>query len=200
MQNFAIMKSRFNIKVRLIFLPLILFAFITIDTNAQMCTPPPNAPTAIGSGAADAAQKAPNPCDANDSDKKNSDGQDDNGSNNSHGPQGPADDLSNNGDPTWPIDVTVPGDPNEMISPDGYDSAHWVSVKDNMGFTVLFENDPKIATAPAHDVYIYCPINEHQDMSTFRLGDFGFNEDVFSVPTNTSYYTKRLDLRDSLGV
>ena len=140
------------------------------------------------------------PCDANNDYKKNSDGADDNGSNNSHGPQNPANDFNNNGDPTWPIDVTVPGDPNEMISPDGFDTTHWVSVKDNMGFTVLFENDPKIATAPAHNVYIYYPVNEHQDMSTFRLGDFGFNEDVFTVPINTSYYTKRLDLRDSLGL
>ena len=91
-------------------------------------------------------------------------------------------------------------DPNLITSPVGYDTARWVSVNDNMAFTVYFENDPKLATAPAHNVYIYYPFNAKQDPRTFRLGSFGFNGMFFNVPPNLNYYQTRLDLRDSLGL
>ena len=41
----------------------------------------------------------------------------------------------------------ISADPNEIIGPMGYDSIHWVSVKDVLNYTILFENDPEYATA-----------------------------------------------------
>jgi len=98
------------------------------------------------------------------------------------------------------MDVVVPSDPNEIISPEGYDSARWVSILDNMPFTILYENDPKLATAPANDVTIYYPISVNQDISSFRLGSFGFNDTVFTIPPGRAYYYTRLDLVAQRGI
>lgn len=99
------------------------------------------------------------------------------------------------------IQVVVPKDPNEIIGPKGYDSLFkWVSVKDNLPYKILFENDPDFATAPAQKVIIYMPIHPKLNPNSLRIGDFGFGSFTFTVPPNTAVYTKRLDVRDSLGV
>lgn len=99
------------------------------------------------------------------------------------------------------IVVIAPRDPNEIIGPKGYDSTiKWVSVKDNLPYKILFENDPAFATAPAQKVIIYMPIHPNLNPYALRIGDFGFGKFLFSVPPNTSAYTQRLDVKDSLGV
>lgn len=90
-------------------------------------------------------------------------------------------------------------DPNAIIGPAGQPDVHWVSVKDRMPYTILYENAP-VATAPAKYVRITTPIEPKQDAGSFLLGDFGFNSTTFSIPPNTSSYYNRLDVRDSLGL
>ncbi|MBD2700497.1 hypothetical protein IC229_07615 [Spirosoma sp. BT702] len=109
--------------------------------------------------------------------------------------------CSNNPKPTISIPVVRASDPNEIIGRTGYDSLiRWVSVKQNLEYKVLFENDPDFATAPAQNVTIYVPIHEKFNPSSLRISDFGFGSFNFSVPPNTSVYTNRLDVRDSLGI
>ncbi len=91
-------------------------------------------------------------------------------------------------------------DPNDITGPLGYDTAQWMSVNDQFGYQIRFENDPEFATAPAQIVRINCPIDEHMNLASVRLGDFGFGSFNFQVPPNTSFYTDRLDVRDSLNV
>jgi hypothetical protein len=99
------------------------------------------------------------------------------------------------------IPVIRAADPNEIIGPAGYDSIKkWVSSKANMAFKILFENDPEFATAPAQRVTIYMPIPEKLNPNALRISDFGFGSFNFVVPANTTIYSKRLDVRDSLGV
>ena len=99
------------------------------------------------------------------------------------------------------IPVVYPKDPNEIIGPVGYDTVRkWVSIKATMPFKILFENDPEFATAPAQRVSVYLPIPEKLNPNSLRLSDFGFGSFSFAVPTNTTAYSKRLDVRDSLGV
>lgn len=69
-----------------------------------------------------------------------------------------------------------------------------------MFYTNRFENDPELSTAPAQVVSIRQTLDTDLDPRTFRLGSFGFGEYVFNVPENTSYYSDRLDLTDSLGI
>lgn len=95
--------------------------------------------------------------------------------------------------------VVAPIDPNEIIGPDGVPGKRWVSVKDRMPYTILFENDTA-ATAPAKFIRVTSPIEAKQDASTFQLGSFGFNEQTFDIPAGTASYYTRLDCRDSLGI
>lgn len=96
-------------------------------------------------------------------------------------------------------EVVFEHDPNEIIGPDGTGDKKWVSVADRLPYTVLFEN-AKEATAPAKVAKIYYPIDAKQDINTFQLGSFGFNNLTFDVPANTNAYYQRLDARDSLNL
>jgi hypothetical protein len=92
-------------------------------------------------------------------------------------------------------------DPNEIKGPIGFDdSLRYVNATDKMNYTIDFENDPEFAMAPATRVRITYDVPATQRISSFRLSDFGFGDFVFTVPSNTSSYSKRLDVSDSLGV
>ncbi|NUQ24311.1 MAG: T9SS type A sorting domain-containing protein [Saprospiraceae bacterium] len=92
-------------------------------------------------------------------------------------------------------------DPNDIIGPLGYDTtARWVSKFDSLVYTVNFENDSTIATAPAQRVTVRVPLHENVNPFSLRLGDFGFAGLNFQVPENTLNYTKVLDVLGSLGV
>ncbi len=91
-------------------------------------------------------------------------------------------------------------DPNEIIGPVGYGEPRYVSSSLKMPYTILFENDPVLAVAPAQKVVITHQFDPHINRSSLKLGDFGFSNMIFSVPQNTASYSTRLDLRDSLGI
>lgn len=114
------------------------------------------------------------------------------------------DDDDDGGDDDDGDDIDIPVvhafDPNDITGPVGYDSLRWVSHKTVMGYTVRFENDPNFATAPAQKVTINHPIDDEMNMFSFRVGEFGFGNFIFSVPPNSAFYNKRLDVVDSLGV
>ncbi|MBO4656139.1 MAG: hypothetical protein J5644_11395, partial [Bacteroidales bacterium] len=92
-------------------------------------------------------------------------------------------------------------DPNEIKGPDGYsEEKHFVNNTNKMNYTIDFENDPDFAMAPASRVTITYDVPAQQNIRTFRLADFGFGNFVFTVPSNVSAYSQRLDVSDSLGV
>lgn len=97
------------------------------------------------------------------------------------------------------VEAITSQDPNAIIGPDGQPDKKWVSVKDRLPYTILFENS-KAASAPAKFVRITSPIEPKEDAGTFQLNNFGFNNQTFSVPSGTSSYYQRLDCRDSLGL
>jgi len=92
-------------------------------------------------------------------------------------------------------------DPNEIKGPNGYsEESRFVSVSNKMNYTIMFENDPEFAMAPASRVKITYDVPEQQRIASFRLSDFGFGDFIFTVPSNASSYSQRLDVSDSLGV
>ncbi|GAB4152235.1 MAG: hypothetical protein Fur0021_16770 [Candidatus Promineifilaceae bacterium] len=109
----------------------------------------------------------------------------------------PPDDDDDDGDD---VPVIVPRDPNDIIGPIGYGDANWISADSLLGYTIRFENDPELATAPAQMVYITQTLDLDLDARSFRLGAFGWGPYVFEVPPNRSFYTSRLDLVDDLGL
>ncbi len=98
------------------------------------------------------------------------------------------------------IPVRRASDPNELDGSPGYATGHWISLKDKLQFTVHFENDPKFATAPATNVFITVPVHAGINPATLNLGPFGFGHYLFQPPINSSAYSDRLDLTDSLGI
>ena len=100
------------------------------------------------------------------------------------------------------ISIPVIGsyDPNEIIAPAGYGPDKYVSVNATLPYTILFENDPKFASAPAQRVTIEHKFDADLNPFSFRLGSFGFGKYFFEVPNNSSYHSRRLDLRDSMGI
>ncbi|MCP4110164.1 MAG: fibronectin type III domain-containing protein [Desulfobacteraceae bacterium] len=91
-------------------------------------------------------------------------------------------------------------DPNEIIGTSGYNQEKWISKNQTLPYTILFENDPELATAPAQVVSIRQTLDSDLDPRTFRLGTFGFGDHIFNIPENTAFYSNRLDLTDSLGI
>lgn len=96
--------------------------------------------------------------------------------------------------------VKVSCDPNDIVGPDGYSDEQWVGLEETLPYTIRFENDPELASAPAQVVSIRHPLDPAVDLRTFRLGRFGFGPLSFDPPANASYYTTRVDATDSLGV
>lgn len=90
-------------------------------------------------------------------------------------------------------------DPNELYGPIGVNTPHWVARKNSASYSILFQNND-YATAPAKLVRVNYPIDPKQDLNNFSLGSFGFNNQVFTIPSNTPSYYQRLDVRDSLGL
>ena len=92
-------------------------------------------------------------------------------------------------------------DPNEIKGPNGYsEEMRFVNNSDKMSYTIEFENDPDFAMAPASRVKITYDVPAQQRIASFRLADFGFGSFIFTVPSNLSSYSQRLDVSDSLGV
>ena len=96
--------------------------------------------------------------------------------------------------------VIAPMDPNDIQGPPGYGLEQWVAVSDPLRYTIRFENDAAVATAPAREVRIVQNLDPALDPRAFRVGSFGFGDLVFNVPDNRAFYTTRLDLRETRGI
>ncbi len=109
-------------------------------------------------------------------------------------------DTLNLSPPTVSIPIIRSYDPNEIIGPRGYGLDKWVAGNANLAYTIMFENDPKFASAAAQRVVIEHQLDSDLNPASFRLGSFGFGKYFFEVPKDASFYTRRLDFRDSLGI
>ena len=74
-------------------------------------------------------------------------------------------------------------DPNDILGPDGFGDERWVSKSQTLGYTIRFENDRDLATAPAQQVTITQQLDDDLDFRRFRLGEIAFGllelEDFF---------------------
>lgn len=96
-------------------------------------------------------------------------------------------------------------DPNEIVGPTGFqrsslDSTRWISASQRLAYTIYFENDPLLASAPAQRVEIRMPIPPLMNASSLAIGGFGFNNREFAVEGTHSSYQQRLDLRATAGL
>ena len=96
-------------------------------------------------------------------------------------------------------------DPNEIVGPAGFqrsdiDTTRWLSPNQRLNYTIYFENDPTLASAPAQRVEIRMPIASLMNTSSVSIGSFGFNNQTFTVEGSHSSYQQRLDLRSTIGL
>ncbi|MDQ6756302.1 MAG: DUF6531 domain-containing protein [Bacteroidota bacterium] len=99
----------------------------------------------------------------------------------------------------WLMELITNHDPNLITGPAGVGNNKWVSINDRLPYQIQFEND-STATAPVKVVKVIYPIDPKQDINTFQLGSFGFNNLTFNTPDGANSYYQRLDARDSLGL
>ena len=96
------------------------------------------------------------------------------------------------------IPIIVPRDPNDIVGPQGFGDEHWISSQNPLSYTIHYENQAT-ATAPAQQVTITQTLDSDLNLSSFRLGDFGWGDFYVTVPDNSSFYINRLDLRATKG-
>jgi hypothetical protein len=95
--------------------------------------------------------------------------------------------------------VVEPCDPNEIRGPWGYGDEQFIAQSERVNYTILFENEPEFASAPAQGVRIEVPISENANPLSVRLGSFGFADYIFEVPSNQASYNQRIDLSQEEG-
>jgi len=86
-------------------------------------------------------------------------------------------------------------DPNDKIGPAGSGplGENLIEVDEELFYTILFENDPVFASAPAQRVTIIDVLDENLDMSSFELIGFGFGDTRIEAPAGLQAYETRLD-------
>lgn len=84
-------------------------------------------------------------------------------------------------------------DPNELIAPAGFGSQSWVTPRQDLLYTINFENDPDKATAPAQEVFITIQLDADLDWSTFEIGDLFFGSTVIEVPAGLQSFATSVD-------
>ena len=89
-------------------------------------------------------------------------------------------------------------DPNDILGPAGYGDGNFIHPLLVMEFKIRFENQPN-ATAAAQRVTINCPINNNLDLSSFRLGSFGFGEFLLDTKFNSYFYQQLVDVQEQTG-
>ena len=86
-------------------------------------------------------------------------------------------------------------DPNDIVGPNGFGDAGWVTLDNELPYTVRFENDPdRGATAPAVFVTITHQLDSDLDWDTFELGNFGFNNLNVDVPEGRQNYSTQVQV------
>lgn len=92
-----------------------------------------------------------------------------------------------------------PKDPNDIAGNEGYGTERWVSVNDELDYTVRFENDPIFATSSAASVLVTVPIDDDVDPFSFRLNSMGFGNKIIEIPEEMAFYQKRHDYSADIG-
>lgn len=95
--------------------------------------------------------------------------------------------------------VTRPSDPNDIVGPDAYGDERWIKAADPLAYMIRFENQAS-ATAPAQVVTITQTLDADLDARSFRITGFGFADVQVQPGESRSFYSGRLDLRETQGI
>jgi len=90
-------------------------------------------------------------------------------------------------------------DPNDKLATEGATDLHLVQNGSRLEYTVLFENDPDNATAPARKVYVRDVMDSNLDLGTFQLHSFTLAGYTYQLPEGRDSFNDNviLDLGDA---
>ncbi|MCR4574539.1 MAG: hypothetical protein K5787_12305 [Lentisphaeria bacterium] len=90
-------------------------------------------------------------------------------------------------------------DPNDKLATQGATELHFVQDGSRLQYTVLFENDPENATAPARKVYVRDVMDDNLDINTFQLHGFTLAGHAYQLPEGRDSFNGNvvLDLGDA---
>ncbi len=111
---------------------------------------------------------------------------------------GPPDIADCDDEPPYEPEPVSPIDPNDILGPDGFGEQRWLNLKDDLDFTIRFEN-MATAEAPAQEVIIRQQLDDDLDWKTFRVGDFGWASHYFGPSSSRPNYFRRIDLTATEG-
>jgi hypothetical protein len=89
-------------------------------------------------------------------------------------------------------------DPNALVGPRGFGDQNFVAANSTLNYEIDFENEPN-ATAPVQQVVVTQQLDANLDWRTFRLGNFGFSGNTYTVAPNSPYLQQTIDLKDKDG-
>ncbi len=84
-------------------------------------------------------------------------------------------------------------DPNDKLGPGGIGTAGWVSGDGPFAYTILFENDPKLGSAPALQVRVTDHLSDRFDYATFAFTRFAFGDHTIEAPPGVQQFTTAID-------
>ena len=96
------------------------------------------------------------------------------------------------------VPVTAPKDPNDIVGPDGAGEQEFITASGTKAYTIRFENDAS-AGAPAQRIVVTQQLDSDLDFRSFRLDDFGFNNQRFELDGRSGFLSQRLDLTAAHG-
>jgi Ca2+-binding RTX toxin-like protein len=91
-------------------------------------------------------------------------------------------------------------DPNDILGPESFGPENWTATANPLNYSIRFENDATLATAPAATVRIVQKLDDDLDIRSVRLNDFGFGNIVIDLPGDRPFYQNRIDLRETKGI
>ncbi|MDR0874318.1 MAG: T9SS type A sorting domain-containing protein [Prevotellaceae bacterium] len=90
-----------------------------------------------------------------------------------------------------------PEDPNEILGTSGYGTENYIVLRDNLFYTIYFENDAIKATAPAQEIEVinFVDVSKY-DTEYFSFGTFTFrNITIEATPAETTEFSRDVDMR-----
>ncbi len=106
---------------------------------------------------------------------------------------------SGGGPATYNPAVVISKDPNDILGPDGFGDERWTAAPATFNYTIRFENDPQLATAPAQQVTITQQLDSTLDWRTFRIDDLGWGDFRLELNADSSFVSQRVDLSETKG-
>jgi hypothetical protein len=96
--------------------------------------------------------------------------------------------------PPDPTPVRSSFDPNDKVG-SRQAGGEFIAGEEPLRYTIYFENDPVLATAPAQEVVITDQLDANLDLDSFSLGPISFGDQLVVPTPGLSEFTTDVDLR-----